>query len=68
MDLELFLDSLGTLGALLSVALEQVQDARDEFILNANEKQFGSLQHSATEAVLFGAVREAVQPNRVSGG
>ncbi len=64
MDLELFLDSLGNLGALLSVALEQVQDARDEFILNANEKQFGSLEHSATE-VRFCSEQFERQFNRI---
>jgi hypothetical protein len=48
-DLQSFLDSLGALGALLSLALEQVQDARDEFVLNANEKQFGAFERSVTE-------------------
>ena len=51
-DLQSFLDSLGILGALLSLTLEQVQDARDEFVLNANEKQFEAFERSVTE-VLF---------------
>ena len=43
-DLQAFLDSLGTLGTFLSLALEQLQDAGDKFVLNANEKQFGAFE------------------------
>ena len=63
-DLQSFLDSLGALGALLSVALEQVQDARDEFVLNANEKQFGAFERSVTE-VRFSSEQLERQFNRI---
>ena len=47
--LQSFLDGLGTLGVLLSLALEQVQDGRDEFVSNANGKQFGEFERSVSE-------------------
>lgn len=63
-DLESLLDSLGTLGALLSLALEQLQDAGHEFVLNANEKQFGAFERSVSE-VRFCSERLERQFNRI---
>ena len=63
-DLQSFLDSLGALGTLLALALEQVQDARDEFVLNANEKQFGAFERSVTE-VRFCSEQLERQFNRI---
>ena len=63
-DLQSFLESLGTLGVLLSSALEQVQDARDEFVLNANGKQFGEFERSVTE-VRFCSEQLERQFNRI---
>lgn len=63
-DLQAFLDSLGTLGTFLSLALEQLQDAGDKFVLNANEKQFGAFERSVSE-VRFGSQRLERQFNRI---
>lgn len=62
--LQSFLDSLGSLGILLSLALEQVQDARDEFVLNANEELFGAFERSVTE-VRFCSEQLEKQFNRI---
>jgi len=35
---------------------------RDEFVLNANEKQSGAFERQLSKCALFGAVGEAVQP------
>jgi hypothetical protein len=63
-DLQSFLDSLGALGALLSLTLEQLQDAWEEFVLNANEKQFGAFERSVTE-VRFCSEQLERQFNRI---
>jgi hypothetical protein len=63
-DLQSFLDSVKTLAALLSLALEQLQDAREEFVLNANEKQFGAFERSVSE-VRFCSERLERQFNRI---